>query len=161
MGAWGISRRQVGVSPGVAGRAVIATALAIAFAACSRPPDEEVLRARIAAMATALEERQAGRFMSGVADDFTGQRGQLDRRQLGALVRVETLRHQSLGISLGPMEVTMHGERATVRFKVFARGGSGSFIPQQAGVYQVESGWRKGGDDWVVYSAQWERAGSL
>jgi hypothetical protein len=135
--------------------------LAILLAGCGREPDEQALRDRIVYMATALEERMPARFMTGVAEDFTGQQGQLDRRTLHALVRAETMRHQSLGITFGPMDITMHGERATVRFKVFARGGSGSFIPEQAGTYEVESGWKKGGDDWVVYSARWDRAGML
>lgn len=135
--------------------------LVLLLGACAREPDEQALRARIDVMATALEDRQAAQFMRGVAEEFFGQDGQLDYRQLNALVRVETLRHQSLGITIGPMDITMHGERATVRFKVFARGGSGAFIPDQAGAYDVESGWKKGGEDWVVYAAKWERARGL
>ncbi len=152
-GAWRLPGRRW---PGYLGLGLALAA--VLLAACAREPDEEALRARIGAMVEALEEREAGQFMRGVAEDFFGQEGQLDVRQLHALVRVETMRHRSLGITLGPMEVTMHGDRATVRFTAFASGGSGSFIPEQAGAYEVESGWKKGGDDWVVYTASWARA---
>jgi hypothetical protein len=134
---------------------------AMLLAGCAREPDEQLLRKRIAAMTAALEAREPARFMAGVDPDFVGQQGQIDRRTLNALVRAETLRHSSLGITLGPIDVTMHGERATVRFKAFTRGGSGGFIPEQAGVWEVESGWKKGGEDWIVYTARWERAGAL
>ncbi len=129
--------------------------LMVLLIGCSRSPPEERLRARIASMQDALETRNPKAFAAGIAEDFAGDSG-LDREGVRNLLRAQLLRNQQIGASLGPLDVQLHGERATVRFKVMLTGGSGGLIPDHARGWQVSSGWRDGPEDWQLIQASWE-----
>lgn len=131
--------------------------LAAALAACSTSPPEARLRERIAEMQTALETRELAQFMDGVAEDFSSEAG-LDRRGLHSYLRVQVLRHAEIGLTLGPIEVQMHGDRASAQFSVMATGGSGGLLPDSARPWTVRSDWRDGPDGWQVFRAQWQPA---
>ena len=79
-------------------------------------------------MQEALEQRRAGDFIDGVASDFTGNGG-IDHVALQQLVRAQVLANSSIGLTLGPAEVEIVGDRATVRFSAVVTGGSGRFLP--------------------------------
>jgi hypothetical protein len=125
------------------------------LAACSKPPAEQRLRERIAAMQEAIVQRQASEFMAGVADDFIGNGG-IDRAALHNLVRLQVVRNASIGATLGPIDVEMQGERAKVGFDVVLTGGAGGLLPERAQAYAIESGWREQDGEWVVFAADWE-----
>ena len=127
------------------------------LASCSRTPPETRLRERIAQMQTALEAREISRFMDGVAEDFSGA-SDLDRRGLHNFLRVQVLRHAAIGLTPGPLDVRLHGERATVKFSVMATGGQGGLLPDSARPWIVRSDWRDGPDGWQVFRAEWEPA---
>ncbi len=135
--------------------AVVLLAAILALASCSPEPPEARLRERIAGMQQALEAREVAKFMAGVADDFSGETG-LDRKGLHNLLRVQMLRHAAIGVTLGPLDLSLHGERATVKFSVMATGGSGGLLPDSARPWVVESHWRDGADGWQVFLAEWE-----
>lgn len=137
--------------------AAVVLLVILGLAACSRTPPEARLRERIAEMQQALEAREVSGFMAGVAGDFAGGAG-LDRAGLRNLVRVQVLRHAAIGVTLGPLDVSLHGERATVKFSVMATGGSGGLLPDSARPWAVESHWRDGDDSWQVFHAEWEPA---
>jgi hypothetical protein len=124
------------------------------LAACARAPAEQRLREALAGLQAAVEAREVSPAMEHVAEDFVGNEG-LDREGARNLLRLMVLRHQSLGLSLGPYEIELHGERATVRFTAVATGGSGALIPESARVWNVETGWREDGGEWRLISAQW------
>lgn len=124
------------------------------LAACSKPPAEQRLRERIGAMQDAIVAREVSVFMDGVADDFIGS-GNLDRAALQQLVRLQVMRNAAIGATLGPIEVQLQGERATVEFDAVLTGGAGGLLPERAQGYRIKSGWRDGGDDWQVFSAEW------
>lgn len=121
---------------------------------CSRAPAEQRLRESIAGLQAAIEARETGRAMDHVADDFFGT-GNLDRDGARNLLRLMAIRHQRLGLSLGPMQVELHGERASVRFTAVATGGSGALLPESARVWDVETGWRDEEGRWRLISAEW------
>ena len=125
------------------------------LAACSKPPAEERLRARIGAMQEAIAQRKVADFMEGVAPDFIGS-GNVDRAALHNLVRLQVMRNAAIGATLGPIEVELQGERAKVSFDVVLTGGSGGLLPERAQAYAIESGWREDGGEWVVFTAEWE-----
>ena len=131
-----------------------ACGLAIAIGGCSRTPPEQRLREQLSNMQAALEQHQAGRFMDGVAEDFGGNEG-MDRAALQQVVRTQVLVNTSIGMTLGPAEVDMQGDRATVRFSAMATGGSGRFIPDRAQAWEVTSGWRDENGEWRLYYAEW------
>ena len=61
---------------------LLALCAAALIAACSRTPDEQRIRDAIAAMETAVEERNPRDFMAHVADDFVGRDSSIDRATL-------------------------------------------------------------------------------
>ena len=69
---------------------------------------------------------------------------------------VISLQNQQVGTTLGPLTVTITGDRARVAFTLAASGGAGGWMPDRAQVYDVETGWRTGGRDWKLISATWK-----
>lgn len=121
--------------------------------ACSRAPDEVRLRETIAAMETALEAGEPGEFIDRVADDFSGQDGGIDRRQLHAMLLAHTMRHQNIAVLMGPLDVKRYGERATVTMRVLATGGQ--WLPETGRQVDVVSHWRIEDGDWICFRADW------
>jgi len=122
--------------------------------ACAQAPAEQRLREAITGLQASIEAREVNPAMARIAEDFIGNDG-LDREGVRNLLRLQMLRHQSLGLTLGPFDIEVHGQRATVRFTAVATGGSGALIPESARVWNVETGWREDGGDWLLISAQW------
>ncbi len=135
----------------------VAALMLSSLVGCSRSPPEDRLRARVAAMQEALETGRPSDFVAGIAEDFTGESG-LDREGVRNLLRVQVLRNERIGASLGPMTVEMHGERATVTFTALLTGGRGGLLPDNARAWSVRSGWRDGPDDWQMIHAEWKPA---
>ena len=136
-------------------RAAVLLVLVIALAACAVEPAEQRLQAAVSGLQAAIEAREVGNAMDFIADDFVGT-GTLDREGVRNLLRLQVLRHAQLGVTLGPMQSELLGDRATVRFTAVATGGSGAFIPESARVWAVETGWRDDDGEWRLISAQWE-----
>lgn len=132
----------------------VASVLLLFTAACSRAPAEQRLRESIAGLQAAIEAREVGRAMEHVAEDFGGT-GNLDREGARNLLRLMAIRHQRLGLTLGPMQLELHAERASVRFTAVATGGSGALLPESARVWEVETGWRDENGGWRLISAEW------
>ena len=144
-------------SPRMLGRGLCACfglALCLALSACSRAPAEQRLRTSIAELQEAIEARAPARAVDHLAEDFVGS-GNLDREGARNLLRLMAIRHQQLGLTLGPMQLELIGDRATVRFTAVATGGSGALIPQSARVWNVETGWRDEDGRWRLISAEW------
>lgn len=125
------------------------------LAACSRSSAEERLRERIKAMQQALQEQKTKPFMAGVSEDFVGSGG-LDHAAVRGLLRLQFLRNARIGVTLGPLDVTLQGEEAQVAFTAVLTGGDGGLLPARAGTWQVRSGWRDGKEGWQVLQASWE-----
>lgn len=137
------------------GLIVLLLAVLPLLAACSRTPPEQRLREQVAHMQSALEERRAGDFMDAVAADFAGNSG-MDRAALQQVVRAQMLANAHVGLTLGPAQVDIVGDRATVRFSAMASGGSGRFLPERAQAWEVTSGWRDENGQWLLYFAEWK-----
>jgi hypothetical protein len=138
-------------------RAGLTLLACLLLVACARPPDAEAIRARIAQMAGAAEAQRVGDVMEGISGDFIGN-GELDRVQLANLVRAQLLGGNAVGVDLGAIEVDVHGERATARFTATLTDGSGRWIPDRRAMLDIETGWRREGDQWTCYNASWSRA---
>ncbi len=129
--------------------------LLIVLPGCARAPAEQRLLEAMEALQSAIEAREVSAALDHFAEDFTATGG-LDREGARNLMRVMVLRHQRLGLSLGPIEVAMFEQRATVRFTAVATGGQGSLLPESARVWQVETAWREEDGEWRMISAQWQ-----
>jgi hypothetical protein len=136
-------------------RLAVGLLLLMALAGCARAPAEQRLLEAMEALQSAIEAREVSSAVDYLAEDFTATGG-LDREGARNLMRVMVLRHQRLGLSLGPIEVAMFDQRATLRFTAVATGGQGSLLPESARVWQVETAWREEDGDWRMISAQWQ-----
>ncbi|QWT22409.1 hypothetical protein KPL74_10520 [Bacillus sp. NP157] len=137
-------------------RTLLLIALA-GVAACHHTPDDEQVRAAIAAAAAATETGSASDTVAALSDDFDGNGGQMDKRALANLVRLFALRGQKVHVLLGPVSVEKRGERQVATFTATLAASSG-VLPDDAGAYRVETGWRKDGGKWVCFTATWKRA---
>ncbi|MBX3693214.1 nuclear transport factor 2 family protein [Dokdonella sp.] len=129
----------------------------VALAACARTPDEQLLREAMDTMQQALEQARPADFMEHVAEDFTGAGGSIDRKGLRDLLRAQMLGNARIGITRGPADIEVHGDRATVRVTATFTGGDSRWLPERGSVYTLTSGWRRTGGKWHCYNAQWER----
>jgi len=135
---------------------VIGMALSM-LVGCHRTPDEQRIRESIAAMQKAVEAGQPRDFMSYVSKDFTGNDGSVDREGLMNVLRVEVLRNEKAGVTLGPIDVDLQGDRATVHVTATLTGGSGGLLPERGSIYAITSGWRREGSEWRCYNASWQQ----
>lgn len=108
-------------------------------------------------MQHALESHDLHGFTAYVSSDFTGNEGTVDRDGLTNLLRLEVLRNDSIGVTLGPIDVELQGDRAVVNVTATLTGGPGSLIPEHAAVYAIRSGWKRDGSDWRCFNATWEQ----
>lgn len=126
-------------------------------AGCRHTPDETRVREAIVSAQQAAELPDPGGVVEPLSEDFDGNDGQLGRKDLANLVRVVRLRGEHIGATLGPISVERRGERLLADFTVSLTQGS-RLLPDAAGVYQVETAWRREGNDWRCYSATWKRS---
>ncbi|NDK37367.1 nuclear transport factor 2 family protein [Pseudoxanthomonas gei] len=123
--------------------------------ACKRDTPEAALRVQLAQMQAAVGERRAGDFMQAVASGFSGN-DCMDRAALHNLLRMQAHGNSALIVTTGPVQVQMHGQQATMKFKAHLAGGSGRLLPDSAQTYSITSGWRQEEGEWRAYYAQWE-----
>lgn len=127
----------------------------VLLSGCSKAPAEERLRVRFGQMQTAVLERDPGGFIDGVAEDFVGN-DNADRAAMHNILRLQLLRNAAVGVNIGPLDITIDGDRATMNFTMVLTGGAGGMIPERANGWSVHSAWRDGEDGWQVYFAEWE-----
>ena len=130
---------------------------ALTLAACRHASDEARVKAAIAAVAQAAEAGSASDLGEPISEDFAGNDGELDRRSLTSMVRLLALRGEHVGVTMGPVSIEQRGERMVAMFTVTLTSG-GKFLPDQMGIYQVESAWRQEDGEWRCYTATWKRS---
>lgn len=136
----------------------IAWCLAICMAAtsvgCARTDPELRLRESLGSLQAAIEARDVGAIDALLADDFIGPDA-MDRRGARRLAQLSFMRFKDVGVRLGPPDIRITGDRATVEFSAAMTGGSGALFPDSADVQQVRTAWRADGDEWRLLSAEW------
>lgn len=140
------------------GRGLLATLTCLALLAlpgCAAAPDEAALRDRINGLEAAIEARDADALLDAVDPEFGGPQG-MDRDGLRRYATLMLLRQQNVGITIGPIDAEVHGERASAQFDAVVTG-SNRFIPEGVEARRVETVWRREGGDWVLVSADWSR----
>jgi hypothetical protein len=128
--------------------------LAIGLTACHHTPDESRVRQGIETAERAAEQADASSLDALLSDDFSGNNGEMERRQILGLLRAARFRGETIHALSGPIEVEQRGDRYVARFTVTLTSG-GKLLPAQMGVYQVEAAWRKEGREWRCYAATW------
>lgn len=136
---------------------LLALLLSVLLAGCSRPPDEDRIRAAIAVMEQAAEQREPRAFMEQIDADFVGGEASFDRTALHNLLRGQFLRNEGINVLLGPIDVGLQGDRATAKVTATLTGGSGGWLPERGAVYDIETGWKRVGGEWRCISASWQQ----
>lgn len=129
---------------------------ALALSACRHTPDEAQVREAIGSVARAAEAGAASDVGAPLSDDFDGNAGELDGRALTKMVRLLALRGEHIGVTMGPVTIEHRGERMVATFTVTLTSG-GKLLPDQLGLYEVESAWRNEDGKWRCYTASWKR----
>ena len=127
--------------------------LALGLAACRKQAPEQALRNAIAAMETAAEAHDTDALFEPIAEDFAGSEG-MDRQSFRRYVTFMGMRSKSVGVQLGPLDVKLYEQRATVSFTAALSGGEG-LLPSRVQVYDVDTGWRLDEGEWKLISAKW------
>ena len=123
-------------------------------AACNRTPPEQALRETIAKMQAAGESGDIDTLFQPIAEDFAGSEG-MDRKAFRRYVTFSRMGQKSVGVSLGPIDTKLFGDRATATFTATITGGPG-MLPTQVQLYDIETGWRRDGSDWKLITATWK-----
>lgn len=127
----------------------------VVLTGCRRAPEEEQVRNAIATTQKAAEQGSASGVGASLSADFDGNSGDFDRRTLTGLVQLLALRQQHIGVTMGPVSVEHRGERMVASFTVTLTSGQ-NLLPDQLGLYRVDSAWRSEHGKWVCYSASWK-----
>ncbi|OGT54858.1 MAG: hypothetical protein A3E01_18895 [Gammaproteobacteria bacterium RIFCSPHIGHO2_12_FULL_63_22] len=128
--------------------------LAFGLSGCRKEPPEQALRNTIAAMETAAEAHDTDALFEPIADDFAGSEG-MDRQAFRRYVTFMGMRSKSVSVQLGPLDVKLYDQRATVSFTAALSGGEG-LLPSRVQVYDVDTGWRLDDGEWKLISAKWQ-----
>jgi len=129
----------------------------LALSACHHPADELLVRQAIESTAQAAAKGSATGVASALTEDFDGNAGVLDRRAVSGMVGLFALRGEQVKVNLGPISVERRGERLVATFTVALRAGR-RLLPENLGVYKVESAWRQDDGEWHCYSATWTKS---
>lgn len=123
---------------------------------CARSTPEQALRRELSALQSAIEARDARRLRDFLADDFVGNDG-LDRDGARRMAAVVFMRNRDIGTTVGPLDIVVQGEHATVRCAAVLTGGDGGLLPRSGSAYSVVSGWRVQDGSWKMTSIEWMR----
>lgn len=136
-------------------RFVLGLAIVVVAAGCARPPDEVQIRSSIETMRSAAEARRPAGVTGEIAEDFTGNNGEIDRDGLSRLLKFQFLRNESIGVAIGTIDVAVDGDRATAKFDVTFSDASRRWLPGGRETYAIVSGWRREGSRWICNNASW------
>lgn len=128
------------------------------LASCHRAPAEQQIRQAIDSAAAAARANDAAGVLDVVADDFTGNDGDLDRGGLRRLLALRALRQDRTGVLVGPASFERKGDRIVAKFNLMLTGGRpGDLLPDQSAIYAMATAWRREGGQWRCYSAIWKQ----
>lgn len=130
----------------------------VGMTACHHQPAEQQVRQAIESAAAAARANDPSGVLAVVSDDFTGNDGDLDRRDLHRLLALRALRQDRTGILLGPISFERKGDRIVAHFKLVLTGGKpGDLLTDQSSIRTMTTAWRREDGEWRCYSANWSR----
>ncbi len=145
-------------------RLLLLSASLLALACSSKPRDPEAeVRAAVAALEKAVEERDIGRIEDLLADGYKDDK-RYDKGKLVSTLQFIFLRKQSIHVLVNISEIELDGDdRAHVKLVAAAAGmpiASASMLAKlsSADVFDMQFDMVRDGSDWLVTSAKWKRA---
>jgi hypothetical protein len=125
------------------------------IAACARSDPERELRAAVARMAQAVEQRKPADLLEHLADDFTRDSAAFGKRDVQRLLAGVLLRNEKIQVSAVVTSVEVAGDRARMKLRVVAIGGSG-LLPERGQTWEFDAAWRLEKGTWRVFNAEWK-----
>jgi len=136
-------------------RAVLAVGLyTAAVLGCSRSDPEKELRAAISDIASAIEAQRVADALKHVSEDFTRESGAFGKADARRVLAAAMLRNEKIHLTTSVTDLRIDGERAFVKLRVIAAGGSG-LLPERGQTWEFDSVWRREDGQWKVYNAEW------
>lgn len=136
-------------------RGVLAFAVVmLLIIACSRSDPERELRATIAAMADAVEQREPAVLLAAVADDFSRESSAFGKEDAKRLLAGIMLRNARIQVNVVVTEVRIDGAHAEAKMRVLATGGAG-ILPERGQTWEFDTFWRRADGRWQVFNADW------
>jgi ketosteroid isomerase-like protein len=126
----------------------------MALAACGRSDPERELRATVASMAQAIEQREPAEFLDALSEDFTRESGAFGKQDARRVLAGVLLRNERIQLSAVVTDVRVEGDRAFAKVRVIATGGAG-LLPERGQTWEFDSAWRREKGDWKVFNAEW------
>ena len=90
--------------------------------------------------------------MALLSEDFSADRGQFDRAGMRAFLAAQLLGAERIEVVVGPVGVTLHGDRATAEFTALVSGGR--YLGDRNESLHLRTGWRLEDGEWRCYSAE-------
>lgn len=128
------------------------------LAACSERGDEAQIEDNIADIQQAVEQKDFSAVEKYLHSSFSAN-GQMDSEEVGRLLKLYSLRHRKLSVTIVGSSTTMHAnlpDRADSVVSVIATGSSG-LLPSDGSIRNVDVEWIKTSGDWLVLKANWRR----
>lgn len=136
-------------------RGVLAFAVVmLLIIACSRSDPERELRATIAAMADAVEQREPAVLLAAVADDFSRESSAFGKEDARRLLAGIMLRNARIQVDVVVTEVRIDGAHAEAKMRILATGGAG-ILPERGQTWEFDTFWRRADGRWQVFNADW------
>jgi hypothetical protein len=129
----------------------------VAAIACARSDPERELRETVASMASAIERREPGAFLAGLADDFSRESGAFGKDDVKRVLAGVFLRNEKIHVTAIVTDVMIDGAQASARIRVLATGGQG-LLPERGQSWDFDTAWRQDKGRWVIYNAEWRDA---
>lgn len=125
--------------------------------ACSKTPDEQLIRSAIDEMESAVQQHQTKPVLKHLAQDFVGPEG-MTVRHVRQLMAAHYLGNRNINVVLAGMRIQIMDNDASVIFNAAVTGGAG-MLPERLQYYDVKTTWRKLDGDWRIIRADWTPAG--
>jgi len=124
------------------------------FAACSRTPDETLIRQSLDQMVASVEQRQPKEVVSHLTDDFLAQ-DRMGTEEIRRFMIAQFFRNQKINIVITGLQIEVQGSRARVQFRAAISGGA-NWLPERLDYYELTTQWQKTGGDWKMQNANWQ-----
>ncbi len=107
-------------------------------------------------MEARIEAGERRPFMTHVAEEFFGQNGSMNRKQLNAFVIFQIHQNQRLQAQLFPIHVASNTpEEAEAKFRALVTGGPG-WLPDRGQLFDFLTVWKLQDDEWMLIKASWQ-----
>ena len=137
--------------------AVLGVVVVFGVIGCSSPSPEDALKEAAQQLQSSLENKQAAAAVKHLHTDFQAQQ-RYDKRAAHQQMLGLFLRYRNVNIIVLNRQCQLDAGfnyRGQCTAQVTVSGAQG-LIPERLDYYQVSSQWELSGNDWLLYSLDWE-----